>query len=463
MSPWPHPHSQHPPQSLYDLPSRFPAPGSRPPTLERYSSSSQHIEVSWGTATFSEQRSDGTRRPSGLVAPARAPPHSDYHRPSKVRNPAGDRKMRTLPPEILIRVFEMIFDDHNSALYHKEQALRALNRSIQVLSRCCLVSKVWYFVAKSVLYTRRLVLCDLKTARLLLRTLQGNTGNSCPLRHLCFCYQNPYDAVGEQNFAQIVTRIVSLCPELWCLEAEWGPLEFPYTVSLPVFQSLQWLRVTSQYFDLLAPLLPQLPNLTRLNIVYLIGDSSRPGREMRRITPPTFRLKTLQLSQAELTLHQYQWLLGSSSHSLEFLELQQLSRSADLLGRTIGRAVSSLHVKGPADSPRRGDPDLVDALPHFPKLKSLRVSGYGWQWQKLFYNIPADLRSLAVTYSREAAEILVVALANPKWQPGLRTVTAFNGTGGGHEVGRSLDTQLEYICSKRAIKLFRVANGGTNM
>ncbi|KAG7093733.1 hypothetical protein E1B28_007384 [Marasmius oreades] len=379
-----------------------------------------------------------------MVTPARAPLHSDYYKPSKVRSSAGDRKLRALPPEILIQVFEMLFDDHNSALLSKEQALRALNRSIQMLSRCCLVSRLWYSAARGVLYTRRLVLCNIKTARLLLRTLQGNTGSPYP------------------TFAQIVTRIVSLCPELWCLEAEWGPLEFPFLASLPVFQSLQWLRVTSQYLDLLAPLLPHLPNLTRLNIIYLIADSSRPGREMRRIAPPTFRLKTLQLSQAELTLSQYQWLLASSSHSLEYLELQQLSRSADLLGRTIGRAVSSLHVKGPADSPRKGDPDLVDALPHFPKLKSLRVSGYGWQWQKLFYNIAADLRSLAVTYSRDAAEILVVALANPKWQPGLRTVTAFHYAGGGNEVGRSLDAQLEYACSKRAINLFRVP-GGTIM
>ncbi|KAL0064394.1 hypothetical protein AAF712_008694 [Marasmius tenuissimus] len=303
---------------------------------------------------------------------------------------------------------------------------------------------------------------DLKSARLLLRTLQGSTGSPYPIRHLYFYYQNPYDSAGEQDFAQIVSRIVTLCPELWCLEAEWGPLEFTYTSNIPVFQSLQWLRVTSQYLDLLAPLLPHLPNLIRLNLVYLIGDSSRRGIEMKRIAPPTFRLKTLQLSQAELSLAQFQWLLASSSHSLENLELQELSRSADFLGRTIGRAVIALHLKGPADHPRRGDPDLVDALPHFPQLKSLRISGFGWQWQKLFCNIAADLRSLAVTYSSEAAEILVVALANPRWQTGLRTITVFHHGGGPNEVRRNLDAQLEHLCSKRSVKFSQVPGGGAN-
>ncbi|KAL0580476.1 hypothetical protein V5O48_001546 [Marasmius crinis-equi] len=232
---------------------------------------------------------------------------------------------------------------------------------------------------------------------------------------------------------------------------------------MPVFHSLQRLRVTSQYLDLLAPLLRHLPNLTRLNIVYLIGDSSRRALEMRHVAPPTFRLKTLHLSQAELTLNQYQWLLASSAHSLEYLELQELSRSADLLGRIIGRAVSTLHVKSPADNPRTGDPDLVDALPHYPKLKSLRVSGFGWQWQKLFWNIAADLRSLAVTYSSDAAEILVVALSDPRWQPGLRTITAFHYGGGSGETGRNSDARLEYLCSKRSIKLYRIAGGGADM
>ncbi len=245
---------------------------------------------------------------------------------------------------------------------------------------------------------------------------------------------------------------------------------------LPEFTHLRELRVSNQVLSSLAPLLHRLPILELLEIVCIIDDEpprvTRVGAPLRAglrpsmngVPPPVFNLKTLRLSQCQLTLAECRWLF-SSSNAIDYAQLQEIHEYSIALGEVIGSSVSRLHIKGMMDVPQRGDPHLSQSLSLYTNLKALQISGKDWPWTQLLGSITSSLHAISISYSAPGTQALVSSLSDHAWQKDLETVTVYHWANVDYFYGiqqadvDAAKESLEVACGKRGIPLIWIKEG----
>lgn len=229
---------------------------------------------------------------------------------------------------------------------------------MNVLLRCCRVSKALCEVAGEILY-RCIPLTQAKSLRLLLRTVFSERFDGiCPARALHFSprFSTPRpDKMQLRKFAELTGTIVVRCPKLIYLTGDHSSRRFASTRLPPKYPFLTGLRVSGQDLQLLAPLLVQLSNLEFFEMHQSHGD----GDGLRHsFSPPTFKLSNISTSQTELSPGLCKWLFSSSSQTIESLEVQEVGVSLCHLIEVIGDFVKKLHIKQMFDMIVRSDLNL---------------------------------------------------------------------------------------------------------
>ncbi|KAG1824969.1 hypothetical protein EV424DRAFT_711247 [Suillus variegatus] len=200
-----------------------------------------------------------------------------------------------LPAEILFRILIL------QPLVTQWTYPNACREMMNVLLRCCRVSKAWCEVAGEILY-RCIPLTQAKSLRLLLRTVFSERFDGiCPARALHFSphFSTPRpDEMQLREFAELAGTIVVRCPKLIYLTGDHSSLRFTSTRLPPKYPSLTGLRVSGQDLQLLAPLLVQLSNLEFFEMHQSHGDGDALGHSF---SPPTFKLSNISISQTELS------------------------------------------------------------------------------------------------------------------------------------------------------------------
>ena len=275
----------------------------------------------------------------------------------------------------------------------------------------------------------------------------------------------------------MVSQLLVRCTNLRFLEGELGTIAFTPSTQLPTFESLQFLAVSNQSFTGLAPLMHCLPNLRTLDVLYF-EDQNAPAVSLvgapkdRGSAPdfpaPTFQLDNLYLSQCDsLLFAHWKWLLSSST-SIKYAQLQEIRDGSAALAEVIGPSVQSLHLKGNLDAPQVGDEEIVQALPAFTNLKSLRISGRDWPWDVLYANIQSSLESFTISYSAPGADKLVLMLNDREWHNGITSITVHHWADADifysvrAEDVKNARKKLEDACARRSIPLIWITEGQTD-
>ncbi|KDQ16006.1 hypothetical protein BOTBODRAFT_186728 [Botryobasidium botryosum FD-172 SS1] len=348
---------------------------------------------------------------------------------------------------------------------------KAWREGINLLLSGALVAKDWYMAARRILYAGRINLHKSESVRLLLRTAREDLGTPCPIQHLLFA--NHQSFTKEAEFQALATDLIICCTELQHLE---GSFSFAKSTPFPVFESLRELSVTDQLLHELAPLLQYLPNLESLNILCII-DPEQPravktgtplhdnlGAALKDIPPPRFSLKKLHLSQCEIPLSQWRWLLSSCT-SIQHAQLQELKRGAVHLADVIGPAVRSLRLEGAMDHPQKGDQELANTLPAYINLTSLQINGGDWPWAQLLSDIKASLESFTISYSSAGVDNVTRVLSDSDWQPSLRCVEVYHWANVDYFYGvkasdvKDARAKMEHACARRSVKLCWITEG----
>ncbi|KAG1855863.1 hypothetical protein C8R48DRAFT_776233 [Suillus tomentosus] len=308
-----------------------------------------------------------------------------------------------LPTEILFRILIL------QPLVTQWTCPNACREMMNILLRCCRVSKAWCEVAREILY-RCIPLTQAKSLRLLLRTVFSERFDGiCPARALHFSprFSTPRpDEMQLREFAELAGTIV--LPALHQHKA--SP------------QILTGLRVSRQDLQLLAPLLVQLSNLEFFEMHQSHGDGDALGHSF---SPPTFQLSSISISQTELSPSLCKWLFSSSSQTIESLEVQEVGASLRHLIEVIGDFVKKLHIKQMFDMIVRSDLDAIKALSGLPRLQSLRIDGRCFKIEPLL-NLQSSLETFAFS---NAVARNVQARLESGWQPSLRSLDMYCGPG----------------------------------
>lgn len=385
----------------------------------------------------------------------------------------------TTPPhlahEILTHIFKCGLDAAIPGRkwdYRRELEWRA---EVNVLMSCALVTKDWSAAANRLLYTGRINLQKRESIQLLYRTIEASKKH-CLIQHLHFsCYQREEL---QSELQSMVSQLLVRCTNLCYLEGELGAIAFTSSTQLPTFESLQFLAISNQDFTGLAPLMHRLPNLRTLDVLYFKLESQPTVRRVgaprdRGSVPdfpaPIFQLDSLYLSQCDsLSFSHWKWLLSSST-SIKYAQLQEIRDGSAALAEVIGPAVQSLHLKGNLDAPQVGDEEMVQVLPAFTNLESLRISGRDWPWDVLYANIRSSLESFAISYSAPGADKLVLMLNDREWQNGITAVTVHHWAdtdifyGVRAEDVKNARKKLEDACAGRSIRLIWITEGRTDL
>lgn len=299
-----------------------------------------------------------------------------------------------------------------------------------------------------------LVIETLEDATLFLRTVQEDLEVPCPIRHLHFV--NLGNDSTRYDFRRIASIIVTQCTHIKILEAEADALSFSSFTELPELpelRNLRQLRVDYQGVDDIALLLSLSPNLEMLEARHLVRKPN--ASTLNNIPRPTFRLRRLRLSQCNINMDQYRWLLSSSSDSVEFLKLQEMNELAGAVANVIHDSVLALHLEAHAGN------TMTRIIPSFGNLTSLRIGGDYLPWDSVFQSIAAPLQSITIPYSEESIR-LVSRLRDLSWLPKLESVTMYHYLDR-LEVDGSQDDRrdLESVCESRCVELrwITVRNG----
>lgn len=294
------------------------------------------------------------------------------------------------------------------------------------------------------------------------------------IQQLCGYYPS-----SDPNFIPAFGNLVVLCVGLRYLYGEVGALVFPRKMQLPVFPALKCLRVSNQILRYLAPLLFRLPALEKLDVLY-IDDEELPCAIMvgaplpdglgplEGIPPPSFKLKTLHLSQTQLMAAQWRWLLETST-AIEYAQLQEIYESSPALSSVIGPHVKNLHIKGMMDAPQEGSPEMSQTIGLYTALSTLQVSGRNWPWSQLLRDINSPLETLAISYSKQGMEAVGRFLLDRSWQKQLQNVVVRHWVDTDHFYSiKASDAQaqramLAQACKARGISLTWIREGEDNM